>query len=134
MEDDSPSAAKALNSIIGILNGLDDEARRRILKAVITFFQLELEPPQDGPRYDHRAIDERTNRPSFSTNAAPTPKEFLLEKQPKTDVERIACLAYYLTHYRETPSFKTLDLAKLNTEAAQPKFSNTAYSVANATN
>lgn len=55
-----------------------------------------------------------------------------MEKAPKTDVERIACLAYYLTHYRSTPHFKTLDISLLNTEAAQPKFSNTAYSANNA--
>jgi hypothetical protein len=61
-----------------------------------------------------------------------SPKQFILEKQPRTDVERIACLGYYLTHYRETPNFKTLDLSKLNTEAAQPKFSNAANSTSNA--
>jgi len=55
-----------------------------------------------------------------------------MEKQPRTDVERVACLAYYLTHYRNTPYFKTLDLGKLNTEAAQPKFSNAAYASNNA--
>ena len=59
-------------------------------------------------------------------------KDFLNEKSPKTDVERIACLAYYLTHYKSTPHFKTLDLSLLNTEAAQPKFANTAYSANNA--
>jgi hypothetical protein len=59
-------------------------------------------------------------------------KEFLYQKQPRTDVERIAALAYYLTHYRDIPQFKTLDLSKLNTEAAQPKFSNAANSANNA--
>ena len=48
-------------------------------------------------------------------------------------MEKIACLAYYLTHYRDTPHFKTLDLSKLNTEAAQIKLSNPAVSVENAT-
>jgi restriction endonuclease Mrr len=61
-----------------------------------------------------------------------SPKQFLLEKKPKTDVEKIACLAHYLTHYRDTPTFKTLDLTKLNTEAAQPKFTNAAWSASNA--
>ena len=56
----------------------------------------------------------------------------MLEKQPRTDVERMACLAYYLTHYRDQPSFKTLDLSKLNTEAAQPKFANAANATNNA--
>src|SRR5712664_4147279 len=27
------------------------------------------------------------------------PKQFLTEKKPRTDVERVACLAYYLAHY-----------------------------------
>ncbi len=61
-----------------------------------------------------------------------SPKDFLMEKAPKTDVERIACLAYYLTHYRSTQHFKTLELSLLNMEAAQPKFTNTAYSANNA--
>ena len=55
-----------------------------------------------------------------------------MEKAPKTDVERVACLAYYLTHYKGTPHFKTLDISQLNTEAAQPKFSNAGYSTNNA--
>jgi hypothetical protein len=44
----------------------------------------------------------------------------------------MACLAYYLTHYREQPQFKTVDLSTLNAEAAQPKFSNAAQAVDNA--
>jgi hypothetical protein len=57
----------------------------------------------------------------------------MMQKQPTTDVEKVACLAYYLTHYRDTPHFKTLDVSKLNTEAAQPKFSNAAVAMENAT-
>jgi hypothetical protein len=56
-----------------------------------------------------------------------------MQKQPSTDVERVACLAYYLTHYRDTPHFKTLDISSLNTEAAQPKFANATVSLDNAT-
>jgi hypothetical protein len=69
----------------------------------------------------------------FSEDRNISPKEFLMEKQPRTDVERVACLAYYLTHYLATPHFKTLDISKMNTEAAQPKFSNAAKAVDNAT-
>jgi hypothetical protein len=133
MEDENASAAQALNSIIRVLSNLDEDARQRVVKAVTTFFRIEPAPANDRPRHDLPSNDGKTTRPSFSSDTAPTPKQFMVEKEPKTDVERIACLAYYLTHYRETPNFKTLDLAKLNTEAAQPKFSNTAYSVANAT-
>jgi hypothetical protein len=44
----------------------------------------------------------------------------------------VACLAYYLANYRDTPHFKTIDISALNTEAAQPKFSNASVSVDNA--
>jgi hypothetical protein len=123
MTDSSLAAAK-LNAIIRVLGELDDETRARVLSAVNTFFKAEAQTPiSEAP--------ERSARPSFS-ETAPSPKEFLLQKQPKTDVERVACLAYYLAHYRDTAQFKTLDLAKLNTEAAQPKFSNAASAAKNA--
>ncbi len=62
-----------------------------------------------------------------------TPKMFLAQKKPTSDVERVTCLAYYLAHYRDNKHFKTIDITTLNKEAAQPKFSNTAVPVDNAT-
>jgi hypothetical protein len=56
-----------------------------------------------------------------------------MQKQPRTDVERVACLAFYLMHYRNAPHFKTIDISKLNTEAAQSKMSNAHVAVNNAT-
>lgn len=61
-----------------------------------------------------------------------SPKQFLFEKRPQTDIERVTCLAFYATHYREMQHFKTLDLSKLNTEAAQIKLSNPNAAVDNA--
>ena len=126
---------EVLKAIISSLEQLDHKDRERILQTVATFFGVE------GICQRPRAV-ETSPQPSRSTSERPTvrfsedlaqrPKEFLLEKQPRTDVERIACLGYYLTHYRDTPDFKTLDLSKLNTEAAQPKFTNAAQAVSNA--
>jgi len=128
MEDESPNAISSLNSILTILGRLPEDEQQRVIKSVLTFFGVvsrQTEPP----------ISARPGRTAdFSTAHEPSPKEFMLEKQPRTDVERVACLAYYLEHFRNMPHFKTLDLAKLNTEAAQPKFSNTAYAAANAVN
>lgn len=61
-------------------------------------------------------------------------KDFLKAKRPATDVQRIACLAFYLTHSRNQPHFKTRDLTNLNTEGAGGKMSNAAVTVKNATN
>jgi hypothetical protein len=132
MENDSRSPAHALNEVIRILNDLDEEARSRVVETIATFFHVDTRAPA---RIRSDVLSNgRPNRPEFSSEYTPTPKDFLIEKQPRTDVERIACLAYYLTHYREAPYFKTLDLAKLNTDAAQPKFSNAAYAATNAAN
>jgi hypothetical protein len=130
--NENTTAVDALSSIISTLNPLDEDTRRRVLSSVATFFGVPGETI--NPREQKMAQAAGLRGLGFSTNHAPHPKEFLMEKQPRTDVERIASLAYYLTHYRETPQFKTLDLAKLNTEAAQPKFSNAGYATHNALN
>lgn len=59
-------------------------------------------------------------------------KQFMASKQPKSDMERITCLAYYLNHNRGTNTFKTVELTHLNTEAAQPRFSNASVTARNA--
>jgi len=54
------------------------------------------------------------------------PKQFIAQKKPQTQYERIACLAFYLTHFRNTPQFVTEDVTNLNTEAAQITIKNPA--------
>lgn len=124
---------EVLQRIIAALTPLSSEARRRILESTALFLRIELKP-QSKTASSH--LNDSHNpvyaNPPFAEDTSMSPKEFVLEKQPKTDVERIACLAYYLTHYRGSPHFRTTDLSMLNTEAAQPKFANTAYSSNNA--
>jgi hypothetical protein len=126
---------EVLGQIISSMRKLDGDARQRIYQTIGTFFELgpSVRPaPADlrGPldRSDHSVRDD----PKFSTDRTARPKQFLNEKQPRTDVERVACLAFYLTHYRDMPEFTTLDISKLNTEAAQRKFSNATAAVNNA--
>lgn len=136
--DESPppsSEFAALQTVIGTLQVLDGEARQRILAAAATFLRVHSAPRAGADVSVPVAGSSPSSAqpyPAFSTDTAMSPKEFLFDKQPRMDVERIAALAYYLTHYRNTPQFRTLDLSKLNTEAAQPKFSNAANSATNA--
>ena len=109
----------AVQKVIDVLINFDDETRTRVLQ-----------PPQHFINWIRQSRTVQTEQqlmlptgkdlgiPSFSDRQELSPKEFLFQKQPKTDVERVACLAYYLTHYRGTPHFKTVDISKLNTEAA----------------
>lgn len=124
---DAADEASALSQLVSILQPLPAQSRDRLLRTVLTFFDARI-----------TAQSERTPQaaivaPSFSEDRTISPKDFMFEKRPQTDVERIACLAYYLTHYRDQRFFKTLDISKLNTEAAQLKFSNAAFAAENAT-
>ena len=132
-QGDSEREITALQAVISALQALDSDSRRRIFDTVATFFQIKSESRSHSDRpVASDAASPGPAYPAFSTDMSISPKEFLFQKQPRSDVERIAVLAYYLTHYRELPQFKTLDLSKLNTEAAQPKFSNAASSAGNA--
>jgi hypothetical protein len=122
---------EVLNKILAALQPLTPDQRRRIVRSLTSLLSV----AQEGAVYENQNDSSQistTHRVPYSADLSISPKQFLLQKQPRTDVERIACLAFYLTHYRDAPHFKTLDLAKLNTEAAQPKFSNTAYAATNA--
>jgi len=127
----------SLQTVIKALQPLDVEARSRIIAAVTTFLQVpstvSIAAKAVLPTEPEGSSQTRSsNYPAFSADTDMTPKEFLYQKQARSDVERIAVLGYYLTHFRETPHFKTLDLSKLNTEAAQPKFANAANTANNA--
>ena len=122
---------EAVQQVIATMLGFDAETRIRIIRTVSTFFGIDVQPAQtaapNGPT-SHKA-----EVPPFAGREDASPKDFLFQKKPKTDVERVACLAYYLTHFRSVRHFKTADISKLNTDAAQIKFSNASSAVNNAT-
>ena len=119
-----------LADIILSMDALEPAERDRVLTTLMAYYR--------GGRNDAPSAHISTMSESPSPRVLPfghaevDPKAFLKEKGPKTDVERVACLAFYLAHHRDLPYFKTQDLTKLNTEAAQPKFSNASYAAANA--
>lgn len=115
-----------LQKMISLLTPLSAQSRTRLMGTVMTFFG-DVSPSSAAPKTQVSFPPSK-----FSADRSLSPKEFLLEKLPRSDVERVVCLAYYLTHYREAPYFKTIDISLLNTEAAQRKFSNAAAAVRNA--
>lgn len=130
--EENPDDAQVLADIIAALRRLSPESRRRVLDTVGTFFG-DTVVFNFGTKPQSATPSTAPGSASFGEAQAIPAKQFIADKAPKTDVERIACLAYYLTHYANTPHFKTLDLSRLNTEAAQPKFSNAAVAAENAT-
>jgi hypothetical protein len=124
--------AEAHSTILGVLNQLDPEAQRRVLQSVQVLLGLPIQQ-NTSSQNENLSPSSRTNSgQDFSRDRTLSAKEFLRDKHPGTDVERVSCLAYYLAHYRDMPHFKTVDISTLNTEAAQPKFSNASVAVDNA--
>lgn len=127
---------EALTAILSALKDLDQDSQVRTLQAVVTFLDIPLfSAGVDSGSHSkvHVQNSHSKSEVPYTENRSMSPKDFLRDKAPKTAIERIICLGYYLTHYRDTPHFKTVDLSGLNTEAAQPKLSNPAVAVDNAT-
>ena len=137
MADNPPSDEQTLynafQGLADVLLPLKQELRVRAYAMVGAFLGIAT-PTDAGEVGATRPAGHRSPPPTaIAPREPPSPKDFLFKKQPSTDVERVACLAFYLTHYRDTPHFKTIDVSKLNTEAAQRKFANAASAVSNAT-
>ena len=113
---------------------LDPYSRLRVYRTLGTLFGLEDSYPKIAANADSQVPANLAREPRFTRSEKLTPKEFLLQKKPNTNVERIACLAYYLARYRDILQFKPIDINKLNTEAAQTKLSSASYAVRDAVN
>lgn len=120
-----------VDKVIKDLLPLDRNSQLRVYRTVGTFFGFEESFPVVAKNADSR-VPAGISRESRFSNKEKTPKEFLLEKKPNTNIERVACLAYYLAHYRDTPRFRAIDINKLNTEAAQIKLPDPSNAVKHA--
>lgn len=125
--------------IIELLEPLNVNEREHVLHTVATWFRVGLPSSAQSTEFSTQQVIASQTSPQhladeekFSGRPVLSAKEFIFEKEPQNEAERLACLAYYLTHYQETPHFKNIDLSRLNTEAAQRKLSNPAVAAGNA--
>lgn len=121
----------ALGTVLGALANLSEEGQKFVLQTAAHRLGVENVEPQQATGPVASATPTIVAAPHSSETE---PKHFIEKKQPTIDTERVACLAYFLCHYRDQREFKTTDITKLNTEAAQPTFSNASQSVKRAEN
>ena len=123
----------AVQQIYELLSQFSDDDQPRIVRSVTALLKSGANPGMQTDKEPASSTPAGNGRdPVFSGHEELSPKEFIKHKDPQTDIERVACLAYYITHYRDSRYFKTIDISTLNTEAAQRKFTNTTVAVKNA--
>lgn len=121
------SELKAMEVAFSALEPLEPDARRRATQWLINALDvaegMSLAPANSVAAQSTAPVpDTTTSRQIQDKNETIlSPKEFISQKKPASVAERIACLAYYLTHVRATNQFGAADISALNTEAASPK-------------
>src|SRR5437879_2148026 len=95
----------AVKAVLKALDGLSSESKQWALKTASD--RLGMQPPAGAGSPPVRAGTAQPPAAAAPTTIGRTKaKEFLAAKRPTTDVERVACLAYYLTHAKNKPHFK----------------------------
>jgi hypothetical protein len=89
---------EATKDVIDRLAEFDNEARRRVFRRALGFFELDIPGTATSGRHSQpekaQTQQEPANggAPHFGDRAELPPKEFMFQKQPRTDIERIAAL------------------------------------------
>jgi hypothetical protein len=116
---DDGEAGEVLNAVIQSLGRLPADSRLRVIKAILSFYELGAEhlevkrPIESSFAQEPAHTPTMSSRPAFSSDTSVSPKQFLIQKQPKTDVEIIACLAYYLTHLYGLAAYRKREFARI---------------------
>lgn len=119
----------AMQAAYSALEALSDEGRSRAVAWLADTLEIvEFKERVPSPARGRATVDGDETGDDVH---AMEPKEFMSSKKPKSQMERVACLAYYLLHHRNMRHFKTGDVGALNTEAAGQKFGNLSRDVDN---
>jgi len=135
-QTDNPSnEIKAMDLTYKALVNLNPDEQRRVLAWLpqkLNLIPAERPPIGGGPLAGaSTASGAHTLTLKGEPGSREHAKAFMSQKKPGDFQERVACLAYYLTHYMNTPTFKTRDITKMNSLAGQPNLSNPAVFVNN---
>jgi hypothetical protein len=130
---------EALGTVLAAVQDLDAVQRQWVFSSAMSNLGIEVQRSSHAggqvPNVGEGGIKGSASsaRTPVSIKEGLTPKEFLRTKNPQSDVQRMACLGYYLNLQRGQSHFKTKELTALNQEAAGTPIGNPAQAVANAT-
>lgn len=128
---DAIKELEAMKTALAALEDLDPEGRARALNWLASALNVNLKTTKTGTAEE----EDPGNGGGGHAGVDPTvddPKAFLANKNPETDIERIACLAYYLSKHNDQRTFSTKDLTELNLSAAGRQIGNPSQAAADA--
>jgi hypothetical protein len=121
------SSTDALVTVVKALEHLDDTDRRWVLQSAATKFSIPA-PDAAAGSGGAGAGGAQLGAGNNASGGVQTDikqldaKTFMKNKNPRSETQRVACLAYYLNHARDVEAFKTAEITKLNKEARGPDF------------
>ncbi|QCW77098.1 hypothetical protein EQG64_05000 [Streptomyces sp. S6] len=131
--DDTHAELHAMQKAYDALKSLDGERKGRVIKWLVESLAMDVSfrLGEESERSVPVAEQERSATISPAHQEVSV-RDFISQKKPQSLVERVACLGYYLTHYRDQPHFRAPDIVQLNTDAAAHKFGNPSRDIDNA--
>ena len=123
---------QAIQAALEVLEPLDPTQRQFAVSMILSRLEMEAATGATFRAGSHTSTVAGAGGAAATSLNGISAKEFLKQKAPKTDLERLVCLAYYLTHTQDTPNFTTRDITKLNADAHGTDFSNAAATAMNA--
>jgi hypothetical protein len=96
----------ALGKVLDALESLDEEKRAWVLQTAASRFSVKMNPEVVTGTVPKGPGEFSAGNSNVAVSGTPTPKAFIKAKNPRTDVQRVACHGYYLTKFRGTPHFQ----------------------------
>jgi hypothetical protein len=109
----------ALVTVISALESLQDEKDRQwVLQSAASKFNVTLQTPNAGGAGGNGGSSGAGVAADIQAAIAKKdPRAFIRIKRPVTDVQRVACLGYYLVHTTGQPGFTSKDVATAHTDS-----------------
>lgn len=131
--DDTHAELCAMQKAYDALKSLDGERKGRVIKWLVESLAMDVRVRVgEEPGTSASAAEERSGAGAQPVRHGMSVRDFISQKKPQSLVERVACLGYYLAHYRDQPHFRASDVVQLNTDAAAHKFGNPSRDIDNA--
>lgn len=109
---------EALGIICEALERVEEPKRLWVLQTAVSRMGAGVQDVAGGPSSPPGSVP--TPLAGLPSGATTSVRNFIRVKRPASDVQHVACLAYFLTHQRQQPEFKKKDIEAVHRESGGP--------------